>query len=171
VIIAGKDAFAICTEFGKSNAYVEKSKKYFEKLRKVGAVSPPPLVCFSLPASMRAVETWLESRDDEEIITDASRLDKEPLRFENEKGFETDTLMDAPAPSNAVDLPLTLLVKVLYAMADVGLTGFSAIIGFYLNAFLLEVASIPPEAVAFILLGAKVRDFFFLFFFFLLLLL
>ncbi len=124
-----------------------------------------------LVVAMRAVEEWMESRDDEEIITDVGRLDKEPLRF------ETDALMDPPpAASNSGDDPLRLLVKVLYAMADVGLTGFSAIMGFYLNAFLLEVAGIAPEAVAFILLGAKVGEvlskkkkkiFFFFYFFFL----
>jgi hypothetical protein len=101
---------------------------------------------------MRAVEKWLESRDDEEIITEAHGSPTGPLRF------ETDSLMDAPAPAANepnTDEPLRLLVKVLYAMSDMGLTGFSSIMGFYLNAFLLEVAGVPPEAVAFILLGAK----------------
>ncbi len=101
---------------------------------------------------MRAVEKWLESRDDEEIVTEASGGPNEPLRF------ETDALFDAPPPptDSGADVPLRLVVKVLYAMSDMGLTGFSAIMGFYLNAFLLEVANVPAESVAFILLGAKV---------------
>ncbi len=110
-----------------------------------------PRVRVSGNLAMRAVEKWLESRDDEEIITDA-HSPTEPLRF------ETDSLMDAPPPAASEpssDEPLRLLVKLVYAMSDMGLTGFASIMGFYLNAFLLEVAGVPPEAVAFILLGAK----------------
>lgn len=103
---------------------------------------------------MRAVEGWLESRDDEEVVSDAAQIEKEPLRF------ETDRLVDAPIVEEEEEggKPLTALVKILYAMADVGSTAFSAIQGFYLNAFLLEVAGVPARVVGVLLLVAKLAD-------------
>ena len=54
--------------------------------------------------------------------------------------------------------PLRFIVKFFFAFSDVGFVGFSAIMGFYLNAFLLEVAGVSPQAVGIILLGAKLAD-------------
>lgn len=73
---------------------------------------------------------------------------------------ERDILVDDIKPGVTPDdgWVLTFRVKLLYAIADLGPLCFSAIMGFYLNPFLLEVAGVSPDAAAIILLCAKISD-------------
>lgn len=100
---------------------------------------------------MQPVREWLESRDDEELPSGDVRHVDPPVADED------DILVDTSPPTQA-EWKLSFSVKFLYGLSDFGISSFQAILGFYLNAFLLEVAGVPPQYAGTILLVAKLVD-------------